>query len=89
MSRCICCNRPLTDVEMTRKNNRGEYLDTCTSCTQSIRYSMLSSTAEQTIQTRVTVRVKDEFDVDQTEESDYDSWDGWYKPEFGRMPNDE
>lgn len=32
MSRCICCDARLNDWEMRRKNQRGEFLDTCSAC---------------------------------------------------------
>ena len=33
MTRCICCNKNLSDKESTRKGvNTGEYLDMCDGC---------------------------------------------------------
>jgi hypothetical protein len=34
---CLACNCELTDVEATRKDLRGDYLDLCTYCFFEIR----------------------------------------------------
>lgn len=30
--RCKACNKIMTEQEMTKKDNRGEYLDLCSDC---------------------------------------------------------
>lgn len=75
------CGRPLNEIELKRKDKFGQYLDTCGVCIQLSR-------ATDELSVRVTVNVPDD-DLDEEDKVDYDSWDGWYSPEFGRMPNDE
>lgn len=39
--RCIICNDNLNDYELTRKDPQtGEYLDTCSNCTKSVREAL-------------------------------------------------
>ena len=39
--RCIICNDNLNDYELTRKDqNTGEYLDTCSQCTRSVKEAL-------------------------------------------------
>jgi hypothetical protein len=71
----------LNEIELKRKDKFGGYLDTCGVCIN------LSKNSDE-LSCRVTVNVPDET-VDDEDKIDYDSWDGWYSPEFGRMPNDE
>lgn len=36
--RCVCCNKPLTDFETSRKSiTSGEYLDMCSDCYRHIK----------------------------------------------------
>lgn len=37
MSRCIACNCPLTDIETTRKDIYGDYVELCNVCLYPIR----------------------------------------------------
>ena len=42
MTRCVACNKNLSDYETTRKNvNTGEYLDMCNECYNEIANDLL------------------------------------------------
>lgn len=53
--KCLACNKELTDVEATRKDIRGNYVDMCGFCLYDIRKDItLSSHTDLNIVERVT-----------------------------------
>jgi len=52
--KCLACNKELTDVEATRKDIRGNYVDMCSFCLYDIRKDItLSSHSDLNIVERV------------------------------------
>ena len=69
MSRCVCCNKRLSSFELTRKNERGEYLDMCNEC-----FNISGVKDLITVQERVDLAgiddFEDEFEFEFSEEQD-------------------
>jgi hypothetical protein len=38
MSRCVCCDASLTEWELRRKDNHGQFKDTCSKCQKFVDY---------------------------------------------------
>lgn len=57
MSRCKCCNRIMSDFEMTRKYKDGTYVDMCNKCFKA------SETTEPVIERRDLSKLDDDDSV--------------------------